>query len=234
MPFNYYDGASWASGVPRYWDGTAWQVGTVKRWTGTEWQVIYPTVAVIDDFEDGSVAGYSVAAHVYEEIVPSGFSAVNGSRVLHTSGRSYRVHIHTIPSDNLLANYPSPGDTIRYHVRLAASSDALFGFGKSTNTTDADYEVGIDNSSGRFYIFRRNSGGSLTGLAADPNVMPQAGVWYEIEIQWGANGDITCTAYNPDGSVFAALPTVNDTTFTGGGVRFAINQEAWFDYARIV
>ena len=226
--------------TPKLGDGTEC---TVRRGDGAGgWTVLHqkgggggtPTETIIEDWEDNSLTGYN-GYLAYFDIQTS--VVADGTYALHGFRDGWTIHLITWEPDGALPYYPSPGDTFRTKMRTnvtTTGNGVQFAFGKVRNDAAPygdQYEILIDLDPARVLLYRRD-GTTPTALDVDSTVVPQPDVWYDVEIDWGLNGDITVTFYNPDGSVFASLGPVNDTTYTGGGVMYTVSTEGWHDSTR--
>lgn len=79
----------------------------------------------------------------------------------------------------------------------------------------------------------------VTNLASE-SVSVSADTWYEIEVEWLADGSITCSLYDSGGTQIGSGISATDTTHTSGGVGFAINSNsnsgrtAYWDNYRVI
>jgi len=187
----------------------------------------------VDDFEDGDVAEYSGDTGSFD--VTSN-RVQNGSLSLETTTAGNI----SMTSTSGLDRYPEAGDTFRVWWQPeegdTSTDDRLF-FASQSTSVDNNYRVHLYPQQNEF-AFAKFEGGSQTRLAVS-NQSYTDNTWYEVEVEWGANGSFTVTLFDDTGSQLNQL-TPTDTTFSSGGVGFQHRDAdgngitSWFDYFRII
>lgn len=184
---------------------------------------------IIDDFEDNDIAEYNGATGDYTTVTSPVF---NGTYALEgaTAGGDNNV----IASTSGLNTYPSQGDSFRYAVQLASTSNVhRVGWATQTSTGGNDgYTLRINANTSEFELFT-----DATVLVEDTSVSYTAGIWYVVEVTWESDGTQTVTLWNGDTEVTTISAT--DTTYTGGGIQFQTNDgsgssNGYFDYVGII
>ncbi len=184
----------------------------------------FATFDVIDDFEDGNISEYSGETALF---AVNGNFNFGGSFGLDNAGnRDERANDGIARFDQTV----SQGETIRFmqYIDTAAGSGdetcVLFGV-QSPVTANDNYAVcleqfGVD----RVSLVRDAENTDATGTRLASSTITYTTGWYEVEIAWETNDDITVTVLK-DGVVEATV-SANDGTYTAGGYGFTY----WFNY----
>ena len=146
----------------------------------------------------------------------------------------------TIGSTSGLQNYPEPGDSFSFFVREGSGEPrSLFAWA----VQDAS-----DAVLGGSYGFRGEADNNQIVFVKDGSTVSSepmtinSETWYDVEIEWETNGDITITVYDVDQSTGDRTGTVgslsdNDTEYSSsGGIGLSDGGQggtlAW-DFARL-
>jgi len=116
-----------------------------------------------------------------------------------------------------LPNYPVAGDIFSFYAKEITSSN---------DNTSIYTAFGVQDSSNNYGVKVRKA--SPISIVKDRSVVVSGsnyindGVWYDVEVSWGTNGDIVVTVYEVDGSGTRTNQydqiSYNDTSYTSGGV----------------
>lgn len=124
----------------------------------------------------------------------------------------------------------SDGHTYRYYTQLGGGNAGVL-WGVPDSTTFSGYYT--EAQPDEIGIYRIDSG-SFTGLANPSDTIPTS-EFLEHEFQWGSNGDLKLVVFNSSGTQIADTTTVNDTTYSSGGIGFRVfgpSGDSFFDHVR--
>jgi hypothetical protein len=183
-----------------------------QRWEPKKKEADVGTGRLIDGFEDGNLAEYQgdTAAFTVDQTPP----VFDGRFSMKATTNN-----ESITSFSRLSNYPSRGDTFRYHIQLSGSNAAgemSFGAGK---VDASQYEFFVNLHAGQLGIGKAFADGSRTALAITPVSVP-TDVWLRARLSWGdptLYGSLTRT---DTGSTIAEV-SADDTEFDNGGIGFS-------------
>jgi hypothetical protein len=178
---------------------------------------------VIEDFENGNTSNYSVVAGSSDNLSVLPTAAHDGSFGAHFGVGSFVDEDWYLRSDVSLR----PGATYTAFVRLdsiAAASDRVYiGVGATTSGTWSMVAAGntgqllLENNDGYGY-----SDASSAGFAW------AQGVWYQMVLDWYANGDMQVKLFDESGTTSLAstpLFSTGDTTAGGLAIRGFYNAD---------
>lgn len=205
-------------------------VDTYRSFTGNTPE----SADIIDSFEDGALNEYDGETSAYT--VSSVPNAADGQNVIRFTDTS--TNYREIYSTSGLPIYPSQGDVIHYNVRSNVStgspenvySHLQFGYQDTNNL----YKTEIQHAEEKWTLYIRQ-GGAYYKLDGDNTISGglSADTWYQVEIDWGADGNITARLY--DGSTLKSTLTGVDNNFTSGGISLRHSQTpgSYIDYDNI-
>jgi len=205
--------------------------------------------SVVDNFETVVYEGHPDGSRSLTDYY-SGDTG-SASRVNATSTAQegdYYLELESGPTSNAISSvkgtsttdlprYPQPGDVWRFWV-YPDTEDVHVYHARQTEDNNRDgngYSVFLGGSRNEFSLDKDGKfGGSELDLAT-PSVSTSS--WYEIEVQWAANGDMTCTLFDADGTQVAQI-SGNDSTYTSEGIAWIANnnnnnKNLRFDHMRI-
>ena len=108
----------------------------------------------------------------------------------------------------------APGDTLRWFVRMASSGGRTYcGVAASANGC---FSAVMSTNTGNI-ILQENANWGFTDLATAPVTWVED-VWYQLELDWATNGDMTVTLYDEAGTTMIATTGATPTTATAGGI----------------
>lgn len=193
---------------------------------------------LVDDFEDQDLAEYDGDTGYYQIVDNPTAGVIEGNWCLEAEINSGSAKAIASLKGDGLDNYPEPGDTFRCWFAFA---------GSSTNPKFAWASQGYDTGEDGYYAeyLKANNAFRLTLREGTNNVLASdtvdlsADTWYEVEVYWGSDGDMTCDLFDEDGTELSSV-SATDTTYTDGGINFIVNNTsgsndtAWFDHYRLV
>jgi len=169
--------------------------------------------SIIDDFEDGDMSEYGVTLNnvqtVQSPVLFGSYSAkISGNaKAASTSGLEY---------------YPSQGDKFSFYAYNPSSTADVnemvtFGLQDENNF----YGASFSRSNNLIRLFKDGDTGNE--IVAEVSVSLSLDTWYEMEVEWYTNGDITLIVYEVDQSTGSRQSQIgslthNDTTYTSGGI----------------
>lgn len=189
----------------------------------------------IEDFEDADLAEYRYdtgSFSVQNTVVKEGSLALRVD-----SGNN--EHISSYPGDGL-SYYPKAGDTFRWWGRTSVGTYWLllyFGCQKGTGGVDDrpdGYAAFLQFDNGEL-ILRKREANTNYKLASAPFSF-SVDTWYDVEVEWGADGTIVIRLLDTAGNVLKSVSRT-DTTFTSGGITWqteAVHGPKYMDHARKV
>lgn len=171
---------------------------------------------VIDDFEDNDLSQYSF------DRGSSGASIVtsptrSGSYALSLSDVAVEMISRPGGSTPDLANYPSAGDTFRYHV-YATGGVQYTNYTYAVQDHQNRYFIRIDFAGNRFRLYKY-ADGNATELVRDDTITVSEDQWYELEVDWASDGTHTITLLDSNDSQVGQL-SYTDATWTSGGIGY--------------
>jgi hypothetical protein len=160
---------------------------------------------LLEGFEHGNPGLYSSSAGGTFEITAA--ARHDGARGAHfgtSSSFFYRAAVQT-----------QAGNTYRAWVRLGASTRAYMG-------VDADaggaFSVVLASNTNDLRL-QDNTGWGFTEITSVP-FTPDPGRWYQLELQWGANGRMVGRVYDEGGKLLRETAPHNSGRVGSGGVAF--------------
>jgi len=171
---------------------------------------------VIEDFESGTLEAYKGSTGGYANI-QSG-TVFEGSNALEVSQEDF---IYALPADGdrELENYPSTGQSFKYHQRIAnpgsVAPGALPGFAFGVQDESNHYLITLDHAAGSVTVSKVVSG-SKTVLTSFSTTLP-LDEWFRVEVEWVDGGILKVFVYDST-DVLLGSTAVNDATYTDGGI----------------
>lgn len=125
-----------------------------------------------------------------------------------------------IASVSGLNAYPTQGDTFRLWLRTSANEADRTQLGwaaqSATNRPDR-YFVQLSSDVDELRLQRRD-GDTNTQIGGTPQPIDTT-TWYQLQVEWGADGSISGTLYNATGTQLSQVEAT-DETFIDGGIHF--------------
>lgn len=172
-------------------------------------------LGTIDNFDDSDLGEYTVYRQGPATITST--PTANGSGALKIDGTSTDV-----VSMSGLPAYPAAGDTFSVRVRWTAGANGLWtAYGMQTYVEYSDQEyyfVNIRPDADQIVLNRYDLNGK-TELDKEFDIGLNSDEWYELKINWQADGTHHVTLYEADGTLLTHL-TGNDATWDSGGIGF--------------
>ena len=107
-----------------------------------------------------------------------------------------------------------PGDTIRFYFRLVGGGNGRLYLGVGSSQSGCFSAVAATNTNN--LILQENANYSYNDISKVP-VNWAYDMWYQMEIDWQANGTMTVNLYDETGgALIASTPPVQTTATTGG------------------
>jgi subtilisin-like proprotein convertase family protein len=170
---------------------------------------------LIEDFEDGNLAQYTVpggSPNVIEAAAHDGLFGLDGDPAWIYRNDS-QVHV-------------KQGNIISFWVKVLTDGRAYCGFGASAVGT---YLIGAAPNTGELILqMVDNNYGMHNDLAAVAQTWT-FDKWYRLEAEWHLGGDIIGRLYDSDGITLLNTVTANDSTYTSGGIAFRAFANHYFD-----
>ena len=179
------------------------------------------TFTFYDSFETNTLASYSGDT-------ATKFHTGTSFAHIGTYGLDAGTHVNekTVNGIYRTGSQTGQGQTIRFYQYVDSSQSdepcTLF----AVQGSGSNYAVCLDEYPNQAIEIAKNvtaNDGSGTVLAS--TTVAYATGWYEVSIDWLPSNLISVKVYNPDGSLFATLSTM-DSTYTSGGMGFSY----WFQH----
>jgi len=183
------------------------------------------TANTIESFEDGDIDEYNLvdgSSSMYS--INSDAPVFDGAQSFKADTGGSEIEFYSSTAESSL----SPGSQFSYSVQLDDSDDYVgAAFAVQDATAQAGSGVGgyaayVDAAQSTLNIARMESG--FNQLDSTPVTWP-TGEEIAVKVTWGANGQITATAYDSNGDEIATVQAT-DTTYNGGGVGFRIGSNS--------
>ncbi|UHQ98489.1 right-handed parallel beta-helix repeat-containing protein (plasmid) [Natrinema zhouii] len=163
---------------------------------------------IVDSFESGTLDAYDGNTDAYE--------ITNDPPVSHGDSRlASDVGVAPIISTDGLDRYPAAGTT--FSAKIGRTDDnPHMGVAFGAQSTDEFYFIRVspDLDAPRFQLY---SGSSGNLFSVEPTADIKTGTLYELVVDWGEDGEITATLFDPDGTEIASGSATN-TDFIAGGI----------------
>ncbi|WP_435153737.1 right-handed parallel beta-helix repeat-containing protein [Haladaptatus sp. DFWS20] len=172
----------------------------------------YSSMTTVDGFEDGVLSEYNFdrgksGARVVSSPTKRGTNALEiggtNTELISTSG---------------LPTYPMAGDTFSYWIRGdggAADSNLTYG----VQGHDDRYFVRVDIANNDLILFRYENETAHRLDSDSTGYSLSQGSWYELVVDWSANGDHMVTLRDNGGNRIACV-SATDTTWSDGGIGY--------------
>ncbi|MDQ2985388.1 MAG: PEP-CTERM sorting domain-containing protein [Armatimonadota bacterium] len=166
---------------------------------------------VIDDFEHNNLGLYTNLSGGVNNFTITGAAAHGGALGASFTGAGGpaffgRADVATMPGFIYWAYVRSTEATGRMYLGVGASGGGAFSAVFAPNTGEV--------------MLQDNTGWGFTTLAAAPAAIA-ANTWYQLQMNWAANGDMTASLYDEAGtSLIAATSTVATGNTTAGFYAF--------------
>lgn len=173
--------------------------------------------SVIDDFEDNDLSQYSFDRGSSGASIVTSPTHSSSSYALSLSGVAVEMISRPGGSTPDLANYPSAGDTFRYHVRATGGVHYTnYTYGVQDHNNRYFVRIGFTDNKFRLYKY---ADGSATELVRDDTITVAEDQWYELEVDWASDGTHTITLLNDTDSQVGQI-SYTDATWTSGGIGY--------------
>ncbi len=233
-PLSYWVGSTTISDVAEVWvnvptlpaDGTANIFMYYNNPTATSSESVDNTFIAADDFEDGNFTEYSGQTTLFTVDTSFPFDGTYG--LDNTGDEAQRASAGGIYR---LDQVVSQGETFRFwqYVDTASGSgdEVCTKFGvQNPGTANDNYAVCIEQfGTDRISLVKDAIDNESSGTVLASSTVTYATGWYEVEVRWDTNDDITVSLYGASGSLITTLFD-NDTSYTSGGIGFTY----WFHY----
>jgi len=163
---------------------------------------------VIEDFEHGNVGLYSILNGTGANFSITAGSAYGGSNFGGTFGSG------ASPFYGNASVATNPGFTYTAQVRTNDGSGRIY-FGMGASAAGMASAVFAPNT-GQI-IIQDNTGWGFTELTAVAAAIT-AGTWYQLQMNWAVNGDMTAALYDETGTSLVAQTSTVSTAYTSGGM----------------
>ncbi|WP_435067697.1 hypothetical protein [Haloplanus sp. C73] len=183
--------------------------------SGESASIVSSGTSPVDQFDDGDISEYHhdlSTAEAQTSVVKQGSHALRMDAS--ASGRNY---IATSSPETL----PQAGDDFSVWIRGSSGNEdprVIWGYQNGTYRP-AGY-VGIVNLDlNAITLARRDTDGSYEKISNASTSELSADSWYQMDVSWGANGEITATLKDSSGAELGST-SGTDTTFSSGGIAF--------------
>jgi hypothetical protein len=163
---------------------------------------------ILDDFEHGNKALYTQIILSPDNLVFDGLAAHDGllGAAFNSDGSNFyfRTDVSTQPGRTFTSFVRSKVNSGRTYIGVGASANGAWSMVAGFNTSSIHLQD--------------NTGFNYLDLAHAPFQF-QPGVWYQLELDWAVNGDMTVRLWDEAHvSLLAETPTVSAVTTQPGGV----------------
>ena len=163
---------------------------------------------IVDDFEHGNKFLYVPVGGPPDNLVLDGQAAHDGLLGAHfISGSTpwlVRADATTSPGNTYTCFIQSTGALGRTYIGVSASAAGTWSMVAASNTSEL--------------LLQENAGFGFNDIAATP-FSYQPNLWYQIELEWTENGDMTVRLWDEQHvNLLAETPTVLAVTTTPGGL----------------
>lgn len=113
-----------------------------------------------------------------------------------------------ISSDSGLPNYPQQGDTFEYYTYAGGTNQLIY-----FEFANKNYAIHSGVRDGTLELI-------LDGTEEDQaSTSLSKSTWYRHRVEWGSNGSISVTVYDPNDNIEGQV-SGTDATYTGGGITY--------------
>ena len=228
----YWIGSTTDSDLAEVWlkvpslssEGTANVFMYYNNPTATSSESIEDTFLAADDFEDDDISEYSGQTTLFDTNTPFAFDGTYGldnggdEAARANTGGIYRL-------DQVV----SQGETFRFmqYIDISAGSgdETCVKFGvQNPGSANDNYAVCLEQfGTDRVSLVKDAIDNEASGSVLATSNVTFASGWYEVEVEWEVDDDITVYLYEADGTLVTSI-TDNDTSYTTGGIGFTY----WF------